>query len=185
MCPLDSFPDQPHCLVSTSSHFLSIHLQRFTCVRLLGSYLTRSRRAFSFDVHHPGHWAHAARSGLEPDHAIRLRGPALIGYAARLLQTAIMASSPRRRGTLWSGYARAKSPDVQRFANSATVGIRPFCFAITFPATINSTARCYSSSAFPSRTAASASNARAARPNANASTTLITTGSRSPRFHPT
>src|SRR5262249_14989146 len=50
-----SVPRQRPCAVSTSAVGLSRRLQRFTCVRLHGRRLTRSRRAFPFNVHHhPG-----------------------------------------------------------------------------------------------------------------------------------
>src|SRR5439155_2827659 len=50
--------------------------QRFTCVRLLITYLTESSPAFSKLVHHPGHWTSAAVGGLDPEPTLRVRGTA-------------------------------------------------------------------------------------------------------------
>lgn len=72
--PLGFIPGQRSCPVLMSSRYFSTRHPRFTFVRLRDPYLTRSRRAFSIDVHHPGHWAGAADGGLTSGPATRCRG---------------------------------------------------------------------------------------------------------------
>ena len=53
----------------------STRRQRFTCVRLLSTYLTSYSRCVRL-AHHPDHWARAAAGGLDPGPAPRVRGAA-------------------------------------------------------------------------------------------------------------
>ncbi len=93
---------------------LSTRCQRFTHVRLPGTYLTGLSRLFRL-AHHPSHWTGAASGGLDPEPAPRVRGT-----CPHLLCSKAASSRPLHHGLLsapsWRTVVRVTNRQVHRSA---------------------------------------------------------------------